>query len=58
MMLTKKGQFHFSFFKVDSQNPKFYLEYLSGVQISVEISDYKKVSVDLSMYSVYDRAVM
>ena len=24
----KKRQFHFSFFKVDSQNPKFYLEYL------------------------------
>ena len=24
----KKSQFHFSFFKVDSQNPKFNLEYL------------------------------
>ena len=28
MNLDKKGQFHFSFFKVDSQNPKFNLEYL------------------------------
>ena len=28
MNLAKKGQFHFSVFKVDSQNPKFYLEYL------------------------------
>ena len=25
---AKKGQFHFLFFKVDSQNPKFNLEYL------------------------------
>ena len=28
--LAKKCQFHFSFFKVDSQNPKFSLEYLIG----------------------------
>ena len=28
MILAKKSQFHFSFFKVDSQNPKFSLEYL------------------------------
>ena len=28
MNLAKKSQFHFSFFKVDSQNPKFNLEYL------------------------------
>ena len=28
MNLAKKGQFYFSFFKVDSQNPKFNLEYL------------------------------
>ena len=27
MNLAKKSQFHFSFFKVDSQNPKFKLEY-------------------------------
>ena len=27
MNLAKKVQFHFSFFKVDSQNPKFNLEY-------------------------------
>ena len=30
MILTKKSEFHFSFLKVDSQNPKFSLEYLSG----------------------------
>ena len=30
MNLAKKSQFHFSFFKVDSQNPKFNLEYLLG----------------------------
>ena len=29
MNLAKKSQFHFSFFKVDSQNPKFNLEYLN-----------------------------
>ena len=29
MNLAKKSQFHFSFFKVDSQNPKFNLEYLT-----------------------------
>ena len=29
MNLAKKRQFHFSFFKVDSQNPKFSLEYLA-----------------------------
>ena len=28
MNLAKTSQFHFSFFKVDSQNPKFNLEYL------------------------------
>ena len=28
MNMAKKSQFHFSFFKVDSQNPKFNLEYL------------------------------
>ena len=28
MILAKKSQFHFSFFKEDSQNPKFSLEYL------------------------------
>ena len=28
MILARKSQFHFSFFKVDSQNPKFSLEYL------------------------------
>ena len=28
MNLAKKSQFHFSFFKVESQNPKFSLEYL------------------------------
>ena len=28
MNLAKKSQFHFTFFKVDSQNPKFSLEYL------------------------------
>ena len=28
MNLVKKSQFHFTFFKVDSQNPKFSLEYL------------------------------
>ena len=28
MILAKKSQFHFSFFKVDSQNSKFSLEYL------------------------------
>ena len=28
MNLAKKRQFQFSFFKVDSQNPKFSLEYL------------------------------
>ena len=28
MNLAKKGQFHFSFFKVDSKNPKFNLEYI------------------------------
>ena len=26
---AKKSQFHFSFFKVDCQNPKFNLEYLN-----------------------------
>ena len=31
MKMAKKGQFHFSFFKVDSQNPKFRLEYLNSV---------------------------
>ena len=29
--LAKKSQFHFSFFKVDSQNPKFSVEYLFGL---------------------------
>ena len=29
----KKSQFHFSFFKVDSQNPKFNLEYLINVSM-------------------------
>ena len=28
MNLAKKSQFHFSFFKVNSQNPTFNLEYL------------------------------
>ena len=28
MILAKKSRFHFSFFKVDSQNPKLSLEYL------------------------------
>ena len=28
MDLAKKSQFHLSFFKVDSQNPKFNFEYL------------------------------
>ena len=28
MNLAKNGQFHFLFFKVDSQNQKFNLEYL------------------------------
>ena len=28
MILGKNSQFHFSFFKVDPQNPKFSLEYL------------------------------
>ena len=29
MNLAKKGRFHFSLFKVDSQNSKFSLEYLT-----------------------------
>ena len=28
IILAKRSQFHFSFFKGDSQNPKFSLEYL------------------------------
>ena len=28
MNLVKKGRFYFSFFIVDNQNPKFYLEYV------------------------------
>ena len=33
MDLANKSQFHFSFFKVDSQNPKFNLEYLHRTSV-------------------------
>ena len=29
MILAKKSQYHFSFFKIDSQNPKSSLDYLT-----------------------------
>ena len=37
MILAKKSQFHFSFFKVDSQNTKFSLEYLVVVWLFVAL---------------------
>ena len=33
MNFAKKTQTHFSFFKVDSQNPKFSLEYLTSYAV-------------------------
>ena len=49
MNLAKKGQLHFSFFKVDSQNPKFNLEYLEGKKVDgrnkLEYKKKKKISV-------------
>ena len=38
MILEKKRQFHFSFFKVDSQNPKLSLEYLFYKELALQWS--------------------
>ena len=48
MILAKKRPFHFSFFKVNSQNPKFSLEYLLNKPMiikSMQANDQKKNSI-------------
>ena len=39
MKLAKKCKFHFSFFKLDSKNPKFSLEYLYN-NVVLSVYDY------------------
>ena len=50
MNWAKKGQFHFLFFKVDSQNPKFYLEYLHYVHGSTDQYHYVHSSTEQYQY--------
>ena len=48
MHLAKKNQFHFSFFNVHSQNPKFNLEYLKTISRATAAGkvEYKAIPED------------
>ena len=55
MILAKNCQFHFSFFKVDSQNPKFSLEYLLSKLLDMQLltlSKKQKKSQKITFYYV------
>ena len=50
MNLAKKGQFNFSFFKADSQNPKFNLKYLTNKSVRKALTQKNALRTNMNLY--------